>query len=681
MKKIFIILTYILYSQTYLFGQQAQTDSLSIDSLFKEMEQFSNNDKAFRRLRNIVYIKKNGGEYSEAAIILEKLFKYKKHIYLIYNAACYRTFAGDKEKAFFDLNLAIEYGFVDKNLLKRDKDLLALHDSEEWNMILKKIEHKINVNYPFFLDGLFFGMLIILFIYNVFLFISTRERSLLFYSLFIFFLIHFNIIYIDNFFSHILFPWIKYTVSMKNSFMFFVNMVMIFYVLYAISFLNLKTASRRSYKISLVFISYLILTLPFTIFITSPLKFIYEPLPSISILIFVFGISIKVFIKGFKPAKYFIIANLALVIGAVMLSLRYYKLISLINFFAFDPVQIGMILFLILLSLAIGYKINFLKSEVITANKKALIHLEEKVKERTKEIKEKNEELNQLVEEVTSQKEEIEKQHTLVSKQKDEIISSITYAERIQKAVLPSKEYANEVLPEYFILFKPRDIVSGDFYWMKQLNNFVCIATADCTGHGVPGAFMSMLGSSFLNEIVTSQSIDNTGEILNRLRKKVKQSLKQDGKEGEQKDGMDIAFYIIDTKTLELKYSGAYNPLYIIRENMESSERHSNVLHSELITIKANRQPIAIHIKETEFETQHFQLQKGDCIYTFSDGYPDQFGGEKGGKFKTGKFKKLLLEIYAKPMYKQKEILNKTLKDWMKEQDQTDDILIVGVRI
>ncbi len=289
--------------------------------------------------------------------------------------------------------------------------------------------------------------------------------------------------------------------------------------------------------------------------------------------------------------------------------------------------------------------------------------LEQKVRERTLELLHKNE---------------------LLEEQKRNITDSIRYAQRIQRAIMPSDEVIHEILNEHFILFRPRDIVSGDFYWMRQIKNFICVAAADCTGHGVPGAFMSMLGTSFLNEIVTAKNLDNSGEILNRLRVKVKKSLRQTGAEGEQKDGMDIAFYVIDTETLELQFSGAYNPLYIIRSSNEdlSGFQKPDRSETELIHLKADRQPIAVHIRETNFTTQRFQLQKGDCIYSFSDGYADQFGGEDGGKFMSRNLKNLLQSIADRPMKEQREILNQTFENWLgTHHEQIDDVLIIGVRI
>jgi len=263
--------------------------------------------------------------------------------------------------------------------------------------------------------------------------------------------------------------------------------------------------------------------------------------------------------------------------------------------------------------------------------------------------------------EILQQKEEIENKNR-------HITSSIEYASRIQQALLPPQELIKKHLPNNFILFKPRDIVSGDFYWLKHINNYTIYATADCTGHGVPGAFMSMLGISFLNEIVTKDFINKPSEILNELRKKIKDSLRQTGKSNESKDGMDIAVCVIDNERMVLEYSGAYNPVYIIR-------------NGELHEIKATRNPIGIFLKEIPFNNHEFKLEKEDIIYTFSDGYVDQFGGEKNTKFKTRNFKALLIEISNKPLEEQKEILDKTIIEWQGDAEQTDDIIILGIKM
>jgi len=236
-----------------------------------------------------------------------------------------------------------------------------------------------------------------------------------------------------------------------------------------------------------------------------------------------------------------------------------------------------------------------------------------------------NHQITQQNEEITTQSEEIQKQHGIVTKQKKELTDSIHYAKRIQTAMLPSVNILNEVYPENFIFFKPRDIVSGDFFWMRKINHYFVIAAADCTGHGVPGAFMSMLGMSLLNEIVTRREITQANQILDALRSEIKVSLGQTGKATESKDGMDIALCVINTQTNELQFSGAYNPLLLVRNN-------------EIIEYKANRMPIGVHLVEKPFENTLVQLQNNDCIYLFSDGYIDQFGGEKSDKFKRKRF-------------------------------------------
>ncbi len=256
-----------------------------------------------------------------------------------------------------------------------------------------------------------------------------------------------------------------------------------------------------------------------------------------------------------------------------------------------------------------------------------------------------------------------------IEKQKEEITDSIHYAKRIQNAVLPSVEMMDNLLPDYFVLFKPRDIVSGDFFWMTEKDNKVVVIAADCTGHGVPEAFMSMLGVSFLNEIVNKGKITQPNKILNQLRTYVKNTLSQTGKDDEAKDGMDVALCVFDFKTLTLQYSGAYNPLYLVRDG-------------ELLETKADKMPIGIYHAEKESFTNHeLKIKKGDTLYIFSDGFIDQFGGDKGRKYMAKPFKKLLVEIQTSPMEEQKFILNETIGTWMGDYKQIDDIIIFGIRI
>jgi len=269
--------------------------------------------------------------------------------------------------------------------------------------------------------------------------------------------------------------------------------------------------------------------------------------------------------------------------------------------------------------------------------------------------------------------EELKELNETANRQKDEIISSIQYAQRIQSAILPPEVYITELLNENFIFYKPKDIVSGDFYWIKQVNHYIILVCADCTGHGVPGAFMSMLGISYLNEIVQRREITQANQILNELRKQIKHSLRQSGDKEESRDGIDIALCVIDSKKNIMQYSGAYNPLYII-----------NTINGEpvLKEIKGDSMPVGVHFSSDKPFTNHeIKIEIGDTIYIFSDGFVDQIGGSDNTRFRSGNFKKLLTEIHDRPMYEQNEILEQTLKGWMGINPQRDDILVIGARV
>lgn len=272
--------------------------------------------------------------------------------------------------------------------------------------------------------------------------------------------------------------------------------------------------------------------------------------------------------------------------------------------------------------------------------------------------------------------EELLVNHDLVADQKDEISrknkeiqSSIVYASKIQNAVLHSTNELDAALSNYFIFNRPKDIVSGDFYWQEQVDNKIVIAAADATGHGVPGAFMSLLGVTMLNDVVKEEAHVSAGKILTCLREKTKAVLKQSGEGEFQKDGYDIALCIIDIEHKKLEFAGAYNPLYLIRSN-------------ELIEIKADKMPVGIHLNEKKSFTTHLiDLKEGDCIYMFSDGFIDQFGGKNDQKFKIKPFKELLRQIHNKPFSIQESILSTTFDEWKGKNDQTDDVLVVGLRI
>jgi serine phosphatase RsbU (regulator of sigma subunit) len=281
----------------------------------------------------------------------------------------------------------------------------------------------------------------------------------------------------------------------------------------------------------------------------------------------------------------------------------------------------------------------------------------------------------------------------VVVKQKEELESSIHYASRIQMALLPSEAILAENIRNYFILFKPRDIVSGDFYWMTKKENRLYIVAADCTGHGVPGAFMSILGMSFLDEIIDKDNALKADRILSQLRLHVIESLKQTGSDDESKDGMDMALLVVDFGSKLIEFSGAYNPCFMVRKmdekeilkykNDGTEMKDGTMTNGTYIleTINANKMPIGISSRmNEEFTYNEWKFQKGVSYYLFSDGYLDQFGGPDGRKFMKKNFKKLILDIQDYPLSRQKDILDMRIREWMGQSPQIDDILVLGIR-
>jgi len=296
---------------------------------------------------------------------------------------------------------------------------------------------------------------------------------------------------------------------------------------------------------------------------------------------------------------------------------------------------------------------------------------------KNQEILQQKEEISAQRDAIGEQKDEIEKQRDVAEKQRDQITlqkqkitDSIEYASRIQSAVLPPEQLIKSVLPNYFIMYRPRDIVSGDFYFVRKSGNKAIVAAVDSTGHGVPGAFMSMLGSSLLAEIVSNNQFENAAGILEKLRENLKNALHQTGSNDDKtSDGMDCALCVIDYEKNMLDYAGANNPLIIIRND-------------EIIEYEADRMPIGVHlIKEEPYTNHKIDLQTNDMLYMYSDGYYDQFGGEKGRKLFTRNFKGYLMDIHKLPVDEQKTKLEKMFDEWKGSQRQIDDVIVVGLRI
>jgi ligand-binding sensor domain-containing protein/serine phosphatase RsbU (regulator of sigma subunit) len=295
---------------------------------------------------------------------------------------------------------------------------------------------------------------------------------------------------------------------------------------------------------------------------------------------------------------------------------------------------------------------------------------------RTATLRRDKEVLEQIVEERTA---EVQNQKQLIEQKHKEITDSINYAERIQRSLLASKKILDENLKDYFIVFKPKDIVSGDFYWAAKLsNNNFAIVTADSTGHGVPGAIMSILNISCLEKSVEVEKLTTPDEILNHTRTKIIETLKNDGSLEGGKDGMDGSLLSFDFKTNILQCAAANSSTWIVRTSSSSEVNNK----PELIEIKADRFPIGKHDRDdTSFTLHTLNIQKGDVIYTLTDGFPDQFGGLKGKKFKHKHLKELLLEIAHEPMQTQQQKLNAAFESWKSNLEQVDDVTLIGIKI
>jgi serine phosphatase RsbU (regulator of sigma subunit) len=281
--------------------------------------------------------------------------------------------------------------------------------------------------------------------------------------------------------------------------------------------------------------------------------------------------------------------------------------------------------------------------------------LEEKVQKRTNEIE--------------CQKNELAIQRDIIERKNASITSSILYASQIQTALLPPEEFIDKLLPDNFILNLPKDIVSGDFFWLTEKNDKTVFTVADCTGHGVPGSFMSLLGITLLNEIVNVLGIVESDEIVTVLREKVIDSLQQNRKTITTSDGMDIALCVLDRTSNRIQFTGGMNDMVYIHngkpEVIEADHISVSVLYSDF----------------GKFSKKEINFEKGDMIYLASDGFQDQFGGKRDKKFLRQRFYDLLAEVHQMPMSVQKEILEKRLREWMGSTVQTDDVTVMGIRL
>jgi len=522
----------------------------------------------------------------------------------------------------------------------------------------------------FFFVGIFF----IMFFYNLFIFFSVRDRSYIYYMGLV--LVNIQISLMTNGYDMPLYfenyaIYVPYAALIVNIFMGF------FSVKFTLSVLK---TNRFFYKV-LTAIPIILLLLFLLSFIIPPfIAYNFSSLVGLLMSLSIFIVSIIAFRQKQVSALILLIANIFFVSGIVVVMLLVFEVLE-VTVFTQNGVGIGSVGQMLMFSLVLADRINILKKQNekqqkdlvkqleqnIFIQQKAKEELEEKVQERTQELHLSNDELKQTVEELHSTVAQVQHQSQEIEEQNKQITASIRYAKRIQEAMLPTQEKLSEHFDEYFILYRPRDIVSGDFYYFAEVNDYIILGAIDCTGHGVPGAFMSAMGNGLLNEIVVQKKITEPNLIIRELYVGISVALKQD--QNDNRDGMDLALCSINIQTSELHYSGVHNPFVYIQ-------------NSELHLIKADR-----YMDEKNFKpfVKHTICFKDSpiCFYLFSDGYQDQIGGKEKRKFLSQNLRKLLFEVYEKDMQIQKNILNETIEAWMVrgKKKQLDDILVIGVKL
>ncbi len=570
--------------------------------------------------------------------------------------------------------------------------------------------------------GIFYGAMLIMFFYNLFIFIALRDKNYLFYI----FSILTSVATFGSLAGHqtqYLFPNLP---LLANLFMpLSAAAFMTTAAMFAISFLEMKKYTPKFYYIYLGFIAIGVLLM--LLFIIKPS--IYGILGRIVITIGTFTALCNLIVgvvslrSGNKAAKYYLLAFSFYMIGIILIGLRSFGIVPL-NFITLNGGEIGGMLEIMLLSFALSDKYSIYRREKEKAQRELLAMqqeqnaiLEQKVEQRTLALNETNETLHQTNEELSATVELVKKQSNELSLKNNDIMSSINYARRIQTAILPSNYVLKTCMPTHFVYYVPKDVVSGDFYWFAKIiasdykitnqiqnntNDFIFFAVADCTGHGVPGAFMTVMSNDILNQIVNDRHCYEPAQILAELDKILNKTLQltenQDNDENNYgnyydennpessknnndkiinensrvNDGLDIALIRIDKANHEIIFSGANRSIlyFPAQENGNFTE------------IPENKFPIgsSFYLKK-DFQQHTINYQKNDLLYLYTDGYADQFGGENQKKFMAKKLKQLIKEIHHLPMNEQKTILQQTMNRWKINTEQTDDILIVGIKL
>jgi len=506
----------------------------------------------------------------------------------------------------------------------------------------------------FFL-GFYYGFLALVFILFSFFGYALKQKLYLFFVGYVFVLGLFQFS-LDGFAYQFLWsnsPWMG-----NHAILIFAALSMLALLSYADQFLELNKLKKWYYSIFKVF--YLLTSIGFlTSFLSGTIYAISFPVLNGLSFLFICYFFIGIYLKykaGHKIEAPIALAFVFLWLGAIFFVLCNVNIIEN-EFLAANALKLGSAGEITLLSIAMAGRYRQTQADKIEAQEKAFNRLEE-----INELK--DQQTEKLERQVKERTVEISEKNKTLTVQNEEIINSINYAKRLQTAILPSKKLLEAVFKESSILYLPKDIVSGDFYWVESTKTHTFFAVADCTGHGVPGALVSVVGHNALNRCVNEMGLTEPGKILDRLRDLVEFTFKND--ENEVSDGMDICLCVWDNKST-LQFAGAFNSLYHIRE-------------LELTEIKGNKQPIGKFILKEDFITHTVQLKEGDSVFLFSDGYPDQFGGEKGKKLKYSVFKKYLLEVNNLDVKDVEKQLRQKFIDWQRDEEQVDDVCILNVR-
>ena len=622
-----ILVIFLLASYGNVLAQNQSTNDSLYDVMDGQLEE--------------AYDKK---DWREAARLDKSLYLYDKNTTHLFRAARAYARLHDTISSLNALDTAVTAGYTNIYTLDGDPILSFLKPQKRWSEIRQRAQEKYQEKEDIFYWGLYYGILSSILILNLVLFFSTKEISYLLLSLMLFADMHWEMFENSSLKVYFVkaFPWMADVLAARSlPPVLFIGILIVSYFFFSKALLKLKDKMPRFNIVYNILIAFFLLFIIDECFNWRLIPGFLQPIFVLSGFVAPLVAGIFLWRKGASEAKHFTLTNVVFVfcVFAHVFSSKAPVV------FVYTLFNIGLMLFFILLTIGVGDKMRTMRREKEQAQENALIVLEKKVRERTAEVMQQK----QIIE---------EKQH--------EILDSINYAKRLQHAILPPKEFIDKCLPDNFVLYKPKDIVSGDFYWAEQIGNLFYIAAADSTGHGVPGAMVSVVCSNALNRSVKEFKLTDTGNILDKTRELVIETFEKSN--AEVKDGMDISLLFIDKQNQKIFWSGANNPLWYVQDN-------------ELKEIKANKQPIGKTDNPISFTTHKIEYKDNTTFYLFTDGLADQFGGPKGKKFKYKQFEEMLTSISKKTMHEQATIIGCKFEEWRGSLEQVDDVCVIGVKI